>query len=165
MQRCFQEYCRVLKPGRWMTVVFHNSRNAVWNASRKPCRPPDSSWPTCRTLDRSNRAFRQVTSTAVKQDLIISAYRPNGGLEERFKLTAGTEEAVWDFVRTHLGNCRFSFPRTGRPKRLPNGKATCSSTEWWPSTSNAAFPFRCLPPNSIRAGPAVRRARRHVLFA
>ena len=32
MQRCFQEYCRVLKPGRWMTVVFHNSRNAVWNA-------------------------------------------------------------------------------------------------------------------------------------
>jgi len=26
------EYCRVLKPGRWMTVVFHNSRNAVWNA-------------------------------------------------------------------------------------------------------------------------------------
>ena len=32
MQRCFTEYCRVLKPGRWMTVVFHNSRNAVWNA-------------------------------------------------------------------------------------------------------------------------------------
>ena len=32
MQRCFTEYCRVLKPGRWITVVFHNSRNAVWNA-------------------------------------------------------------------------------------------------------------------------------------
>jgi hypothetical protein len=32
MQRCFEEYYRVLKPGRWMTVVFHNSRNAVWNA-------------------------------------------------------------------------------------------------------------------------------------
>ncbi len=31
MQRCFEEYCRVLKPGRWMTVVFHNSRNAVRN--------------------------------------------------------------------------------------------------------------------------------------
>jgi hypothetical protein len=22
----------VLKPGRWMTVEFHNSQNAVWNA-------------------------------------------------------------------------------------------------------------------------------------
>jgi hypothetical protein len=32
MQRCFEEYHRVLKPGRWMTMVFHNSRNSVWNA-------------------------------------------------------------------------------------------------------------------------------------
>ena len=28
MQRCFAEYYRVLKPGRWMTVVFSNSRAA-----------------------------------------------------------------------------------------------------------------------------------------
>ena len=34
--------------------------------------------------------------------MVISAYKPNGGLEERFKLEAGTEEGVWDFVRTHL---------------------------------------------------------------
>jgi hypothetical protein len=32
MQRCFAEYQRVLKPGRWMTVVFSNSRAGVWNA-------------------------------------------------------------------------------------------------------------------------------------
>jgi hypothetical protein len=32
MRDCFREYHRVLKPGRWMTVVFHNSRNSVWNA-------------------------------------------------------------------------------------------------------------------------------------
>ena len=37
-----------------------------------------------------------------KQDLVISAYKPNGGLEERFKINAGTEDGVWDFVRTHL---------------------------------------------------------------
>ena len=55
-----------------------------------------------RTLDKKQGSYRQVTSTAVKQDLVISAYKPNGGLEERFKLTAGTEEGVWDFVRTHL---------------------------------------------------------------
>ena len=28
MQRCFEEYNRALTPGRWITVVFHNSRNA-----------------------------------------------------------------------------------------------------------------------------------------
>jgi hypothetical protein len=38
----------------------------------------------------------------VKKDLIISAYKPNGGLENRFKIEAGTEEGAWDFVRTHL---------------------------------------------------------------
>src|SRR5690606_20252399 len=29
MQRCFAEYHRVLKPGRWMTVVFSNSKASV----------------------------------------------------------------------------------------------------------------------------------------
>lgn len=56
-----------------------------------------------RTLDKKQGTFKQVTTTAaVKQDLIISAYKPNGGLEERFKLTKGTEEGVWDFIRQHL---------------------------------------------------------------
>ena len=27
--RCFQEYYRLLKPGRWMTVEFHNSKNVT----------------------------------------------------------------------------------------------------------------------------------------
>src|SRR5690606_17248539 len=28
--------------------------------------------------------------------------KPNGGLEERFRLEAGPESGVWDFTRTHL---------------------------------------------------------------
>ena len=102
MQRCFEEYCRVLKPGRWMTVVFHNSRNAVWNAIQEAMLAAGFVVADVRTLDKKQGSYRQVTSTAVKQDLVISAYKPNGGLEERFKLTAGTEAGAWDFVRTHL---------------------------------------------------------------
>ena len=33
---------------------------------------------------------------------MISAYKPNGGLEDRFRLQAGTEDGAWDFVRSHL---------------------------------------------------------------
>jgi len=102
MQRCFEEYCRVLKPGRWMTVVFHNSRNAVWNAIQEAMLAAGFVVADVRTLDKKQGSYRQVTSTAVKQDLVISAYKPNRSLEERFRLTAGTEEGVWDFVRTHL---------------------------------------------------------------
>ena len=101
MQRCFEEYHRVLKPGRWMTVVFHNSKNAVWNAIQEAMLAAGFVVADVRTLDKKQGSYRQVTSTAVKQDLVISAYKPNHGLEERFKLEAGTEEGVWDFVRTH----------------------------------------------------------------
>ena len=103
MRRAFAEYYRVLKPGRWMTVVFHNSKNLVWTAIQEAIGHAGFVVADVRTLDREQGSFNQVTAAgAVKQDLVISAYKPNGGLEERFKLEAGTEEGVWDFVRTHL---------------------------------------------------------------
>jgi len=103
MTQCFEEYYRVLKPGRWMTVEFHNSKNSVWNAIQEALQRAGFVIADVRTLDKQQGSFKQVTSaSAVKQDLIISAYKPNGGLEERFKLEAGTEHGVWDFTRTHL---------------------------------------------------------------
>ena len=104
MQRCFEEYFRVLKPGRWMTVVFHNSKNSVWNAIQESMSAAGFVVADVRTLDKKQRSFKQVTSTAVKQDLVISAYKPNGGLEDRFKLRAGAEDGVWDFIGTHMRN-------------------------------------------------------------
>lgn len=103
MRRCFNEYRRVLKPGRWMTVVFHNSRNAVWNAIQEAMLAAGFVVADVRILDKKQGSFNQaVAGGAVKQDLVISVYKPNHGLEDRFKLEAGTEEGVWDFVRTHL---------------------------------------------------------------
>ena len=114
MQRCFAEYRRVLKPGRWMTVVFHNSRNAVWNAIQEAMLAAGFVVADVRTLDKQQGSYRQVTSTAVKQDLVISAYKPNHGLEERFKLEAGTEDGVWDFVRTHMRQLPVFVANEGR---------------------------------------------------
>ena len=104
----------MLKPGRWMTVVFHNSRNAVWNAIQEAMQAAGFVVADVRTLDKQQGSYRQVTSTAVKQDLVISAYKPNGGLEERFRLEAGTEEGVWDFVRTHLRQLPVFVSKDGR---------------------------------------------------
>jgi hypothetical protein len=104
MRQCFAEYYRVLKPGRWITIVFHNSRNAVWNAIQEALQNVGFVVADVRTLDKQQGSYRQVTSMATKQDLVISAYKANGGLEDRFKLMAGTEDGVWDFVRTHLNN-------------------------------------------------------------
>ena len=114
MQRCFEAYCRVLKPGRWITVVFHNSRNAIWNAIQEAMLAAGFVVADVRTLDKQQGSYRQVTSTAVKQDLVISAYKPNGGLEERFRLQAGTADGAWDFVRTHMRQLPVFVAREGR---------------------------------------------------
>ena len=114
MQRCFEEYRRVLKPGRWITVVFHNSRNAVRTAIQEALLAAGFVVADVRTMDKQQGSYRQVTSTAVKQDLVISAYKPNDGLEERFALEDGTEEGAWDFVRTHLGQLPVFVRKGGR---------------------------------------------------
>jgi DNA methylase len=102
MQVCLKKYYDVLKPGRWMTMVFHNSSSAVWAAIQEALSGAGFVVADVRTLDKQQGSYRQITSTAVKQDLVISAYKPNGGLEKRFELEKGTEDGVWDFVRTHL---------------------------------------------------------------
>ena len=103
MIKGFSEIRRVLKPGRWLTVEFHNSKNAVWMALQEALENAGFVIADVRVLDKKHGSIKQVqTAGAVKQDLIISAYKPNGDLEERFRLEAGTNEGVWDFVRTHL---------------------------------------------------------------
>jgi 16S rRNA G966 N2-methylase RsmD len=104
MQRCFAEYHRVLKPGRWMTVVFSNSKASVWNAIQVALQQAGFVVAEVTALDKVQGSYRQVTSTtAVKQDLVISAYKPNGGLEQRLAERGATPESAWDFVQTHLG--------------------------------------------------------------
>jgi DNA modification methylase len=103
MTRCFTSYYDQLKPGRWMTVEFHNSKNSVWNSIQEALQRAGFVVADVRTLDKQQMTMQQMTSGgAVKQDLVISAYKPNGGFEDRFKLEAGTEEGVWNFIRTHL---------------------------------------------------------------
>jgi DNA modification methylase len=115
MQKCFGEYFRVLKPGRWMTVEFHNSRNSVWNAIQEALQGAGFVVADVRTLDKQQGSFQQVTSAnAVKQDLIISAYKPNGGLEQRFELEKGSAEGAWDFVRTHLRKLPIFVAKAGK---------------------------------------------------
>ena len=114
MHRCFSEYARVLKPGHWMTVVFHNSKNAVWTAIQEALSSVGFVVADVRTLDKRVGSYNQaVASGAVKQDLVISAYKPSRDLEARFKLNAGTDEGVWAFVRDHLKNLPVFVAKKG----------------------------------------------------
>ncbi|KAA2211337.1 DNA methyltransferase [Teichococcus oryzae] len=103
MQRCFAEYHRVLKPGRWMTVVFSNSKASVWNAIQVALQQAGFVVAEVTALDKVQGSYRQVTSTtAVKQDLVISAYKPDRALEQRLTERGAAPESAWDFVAAHL---------------------------------------------------------------
>jgi DNA methylase len=103
MTDCFREVFRVLKPGRWMTIEFSNTQASVWNAIQTSLQEAGFVVANVSALDKKQGSFKAVTTTtAVKQDLVISAYKPNGGLEDRFAKVGGSEDSAWDFVRTHL---------------------------------------------------------------
>ena len=114
MERCFKEYFRVLKPNRWMTVEFHNSQNAVWNSIQEALIKAGFVIADVRTLDKKQASFKQVTtSSAVKQDLVISVYKPRDSFTKEFILHAGTEESAWAFVRQHLENIPVVVVKNG----------------------------------------------------
>lgn len=105
MTRSFCEYFRILKPNRWMTIEFHNSKNAVWNAIQEGLQRAGFIVADVRTLDKQLGTFKQTTSSsAVKQDLVISAYKPTNQFRRNFVNKAGSEETAWAFVRQHLSN-------------------------------------------------------------
>jgi hypothetical protein len=103
MKHCFDSAYKALKPGRWMTVEFSNTSAGVWNVIQTALQEAGFIVANVSSLDKKRGGLNAIVgNTAVKQDLAISAYKPNDGFEERFQKEAQTEEGVWDFVRTHL---------------------------------------------------------------
>lgn len=114
MTESFAEYYRVLKPGRWITIVFSNSRAAVWNSIQVGLQQVGFVVAEVTALDKKQGSFQQVVSpNAVKQDLVISAYKPNGGLEKRLAERGAAPESSWDFVETHLRQLPITKGKSG----------------------------------------------------
>lgn len=120
MRQCFEEYARILKPSRWITIVFSNSKNSIWHAIQEALGSAGFVIADVRTLDKQQGSFKQVTSTAVKQDLVISAYKPTDALVNRFKLGYSTPDDAWAFIREHLSNLPVFVKQGGRVQVLPD---------------------------------------------
>ena len=124
MTQCFSEFYRILKPKRWITVEFHNSKNTVWNSIQEAMRVAGFIVADVRILDKKRANLHQLVSTsAVKQDLIISAYKPSTTFTTIFTQNAGTEETAWAFVRQHLANLPVVVKSSGKIETVTERQA------------------------------------------
>lgn len=104
MTSAMKEYYRILKPNRWITVEFHNSKASVWNAIQESITKSGFIIAQVAVLDKKQGSFKQVTSAgAVSKDLVINAYKPKTEFKERFLKTAGEGMEV-EFVKQQLNH-------------------------------------------------------------
>ena len=99
MESCLKEYYRVLKPGKWMTVEFSNTSASIWNAIQQAIQNAGFITTNVAALDKQQGSFKAVTTTtAVKQDLIITCFKPTERLSSNIYEGKGDKTNVWDFV-------------------------------------------------------------------
>lgn len=105
MFKSFKEFYRILKPGAWMTVEFSNTSDAVWNSIQYAIIKAGFNIAVVTGLDKKQGSYNsQTTTTAVKQDLAISCFKPSEKMLELFKESTDTAQNVWDFVDERLSH-------------------------------------------------------------
>jgi DNA modification methylase len=114
MTSCFAEYFRLLKSGKWMTVEFSNTSAAVWNGIQMAIQRSGFIIANVAALDKQQGSFKAVTTpTAVKQDLVISCYKPSEEFETKFGTLTGAT-GVWEFVHEHLEHLPPTIKKAGK---------------------------------------------------
>lgn len=77
LRDAFRENFRVLKPGRFMTVVFHSTQKDIWNSLRRAIIEAGFEIVATSILNKEQTSFKQTTTAgAVKKDLVIVAKKP-----------------------------------------------------------------------------------------
>ena len=87
-----------------MTIEFSNTDSAVWNSIQTTLSGVGFIIANVSCLDKGRGGLHAIIGpTAVKQDLIISAYKPDSSFEIQITSSNGAE-GVWNFIRKHLSN-------------------------------------------------------------
>lgn len=121
MNASLKEFYRVLKPEKWMTIEFSNTSASVWNSIQNALQGVGFVIANVASLDKKQGSYNAVTSTtAVKQDLVITCYKPSDNLISKLANSAANINNVWDFISEHLDHL---------PVHLQRGNATTTIIE------------------------------------
>ena len=103
MVRSFSEFYRVLKPGKWITIEFSNTSAAIWNIIQYTLQTVGFIVANVSAIDKQQGSFNAVTSTtAVKQDLVITCFKPTDKFINTFNNSQNVYDNTWDFIEELL---------------------------------------------------------------
>jgi hypothetical protein len=78
MRQSFAEMFRVLKPGHWASVVFHNTDDRVWRAIQQAVLDVGFELVNAQAFDKEQGSFKQVTSEgAANFDIVLNLHKPS----------------------------------------------------------------------------------------
>ena len=100
---CFKELYRVLKPGKWITVEFSNTKASVWASLQQAMEVAGFIIANVAVLNKKQGGYNSnVYAGAVKQDLAISAYKTSTVIKNKDGIVLNNVPLLWDFVKEHL---------------------------------------------------------------
>ena len=120
MTAAFRKIYQLLKPKRWLTIEFSNTKAYIWNSIQRSISEAGFIVANVSALDKKKRSFKSVISpTAVKQDLVISAYKPSNILDGHLQNNKDLQLNIWNFIEEHLSqlqkfNTEIIIERTPR---------------------------------------------------
>jgi hypothetical protein len=114
MKEAFISLAKCLKPGRWITVEFSNTQASVWNSIQTAIQKAGLIVGNVSALNKKHAGQKAFAyPTPVKQDLVISAYKPTKQLELAFSTLSDSLDGWLDFVEFHLKKLPISKLRGG----------------------------------------------------
>ena len=103
MTKSLKEFYRVLKPNKWITIEFSNTSASVWNSIQNALQGVGFVVSNVSSIDKKQGSFNAVTSTtAVKQDLVITCFKPSDELLNKFTSISDKDKNIWEFVNELL---------------------------------------------------------------
>lgn len=117
MKSAFSEMHRVLKPGRWASVVFHNSDDEVWRAIQTAAEEAGFALVFAGGIDKSKRSMRgyigeRNDENIADGDVVLNLRKPKdtSAIVASRSLPEDFETVVVDALARHLGHVRAEQP-------------------------------------------------------
>jgi adenine-specific DNA methylase len=141
LSKAFKECRRVLKEEAWMTVIFHNSSDAVWMSLQRALVTAGFLIGGTQTFDKKHGTFKQfVSDNAVGYDLVLHCQKSTANLLPRHQpkeaLVAEAVQFVTDKLKGNAQNYCVEYLHVNRTQEVDYRKFYA---EWLASCVGKTF--------------------------